>query len=459
MAGVADRGVDQVPSTGVSAADRFGNHPDNEAPVAVQRLGPGWLVEHRVLWPEYAPGTAGDRGDGFTGRSVWKRHKTLISRVAYRTGWRPSEYGESEPVDLRWIEAIAAFEADKGGTDHTDAAGLILWPDEDQEGIDYPGRWVHGEEGRMWLPTDPGSYMLIAGLPGTGKSRFAHEIGARENEAGGQAVVIAPEAAQSWRLRNRLVPEGLRLPIVQGHQPLELIRAALLAGWEEDRWRRGWPSLVIVDPVTELVPLWSGDRNGSPYFHANVVAATVELFKAINPPTGAEPPQVLYAVHTPETEQGGRGKRSVGGYAQRAGVAYLLPELGTVRLLKPPRDCPAEIGGPWRYTLNDEDRWQRVRYAGLGKAGTVRDRATDERRILERVEAGGTAGLTLRGVHEKLPGIGRVTAIRVLADLEQAGDITTVSRPHPLTRKPTTYYLHDPTTADVFTFPDEPPAP
>ena len=219
---------------------------------------------------------------------------------------------------------------------------IILWPDEDTaEAVDYPGRWCPGERGRVWLATDRGSYTLIAGLHGTGKSRLAGEFLAREAESGGQPLIIAAEAVGSWRIRNQQLPTGSRIPIVLGSGlSLKRLRAALQAA---HRAGRSWPTAVVVDPATELMPPWAGDAQGSPYSHPLVAKATDRLTVAITAP-GEEPPALIYCVHTPEGEQRGRGQRSVAGYSQRAGVGYLTVKPGTIRGAQATARLPLPVG-------------------------------------------------------------------------------------------------------------------
>lgn len=73
------------------------NDPQEGEPVDVCRLGVGWNVTVRSPRILVANG--------------YPEHVTrYIGPDAFKSGWSPSEYGEPEPVDLRWIEAIAMFE-------------------------------------------------------------------------------------------------------------------------------------------------------------------------------------------------------------------------------------------------------------------------------------------------------------------------------------------------------------
>lgn len=370
----------------------------------------------------------------------------------------PAGYGYYQQV-LRLAAppaTTAETEAPTVGAEPVDVSGLIIDADDDTEPLDWPGEWAPGEQGRIWLATGQGEYTLLAGLPGHGKSHLAQELAAREREAGGHPLAIVPEAANSWRKRNRQYPTEARCHILPGVPDMAVLRAAL-----EHRADAGkpWPTMLIVDPATLVVAEWADSRReAATYDYPTVARAVANLEAAVESPDGQRP-KLVWCVHTPETEAGGRNRRAVGGYSQAAGVAYLLPAVGKVTVLKRPRDCPEDPPDqPMLYTRQDG----RIRFAGLGTGKGEhrgkRDRNTDRRRIREVIVQAGDMGATQRQVIQLLPGVGRVTAASVLGDLVDAGEAETYEGPgvngKPITRYRTT---GRPVETQAFRLPDEPP--
>ena len=225
------------------------------------------------------------------------------------------------------------------------------------------------------------------------------------------------EAVNSWRHRNRQLPPGARVDIVAGVPDLvglrQVLKGRLLDG-------HSWPSLVVVDPATLAVGQWADShRDGAVYSYPVVSRAVANLQEALDAPI---PPRLILTVHTPETEQGGRNVRAVGGYSQGAGVAYLLPALGKVSVLKAPRDCPQELPSkPMLYTLEAG----RITYVGLA----VRNQEQAAARIVEFIAEAGTWGRTARQIRDTLTGVGRVTVTTAIPRLIEEGKITeTTSR-------------------------------
>ena len=339
---------------------------------------------------------------------------------------------------------------------------VILDGDEDTDEHAWPGEWMPDEEGRIWLATGAGESTLLVGLPGSGKSQLAQELAARHREAGGHPLAILPEAANSWKIRNRAYPKGSRVHIVAGVPDLAGLRAAL-----QERLTAGkaWPTMIVIDPVTLAVAEWAGARSDSATYSYPVVSAATTALEAATLSPDGDRPQLVFAVHTPETEQGGRNRRAVGGYTQGAGVAYLLPEVGKVTVLKMPRDCPDDLPTrPMLYALTAG----RIVFSGLGTGKGEhrgkRDRKTDRRRIVKVLEDVGEYGATRRQLEQLLPGIGRVTVTSVLAELVDDGIAETFDRGG-VTGKPVDHYrLHtgrEPAenTPQVIPFrmPDQPP--
>ena len=321
--------------------------------------------------------------------------------------------------------------------------------DNDTEPLDWPGEWAPGEEGRIWLASGQGEYTLLAGLPGKGKSHFAQELGAREREAGGHPLAILPEAANSWRHRNRQLPPAARVHIVFGVPDLRGLRQALT---ERHNQGRPWPTLIVVDPATLCVVEWTNNHSeAATYSYPVVAAAVAALAEAVESPDG-DRPKLIWSVHTPEGEQGGRGKRAVGGYTQAAGVGYLLPEVGKVHVLKPPRDCPKELpASSMLYGLDNG----RISY--IGQATRDLDKATG--RILDFIGEAGEWGVTERSIRDALKGIGRVTVSQALPALMKE-QLVHEREDKGVTGQPVTYYTTIPPTSPTqtqFNTPDEAP--
>lgn len=323
--------------------------------------------------------------------------------------------------------------------------------DEDALPIDWPGEWAPDEEGRIWLATGTGEYTLLAGLSGKGKSHLAQELAARERENGGESIVILPEAANSWRHRNRQLPPEARVHIVAGVPDLDALRQVLT---ERRKAGKPWPTLIVVDPATLAVGQWANShRDGATYDYPTVSKALAALEEAATSPDGHRP-KLIWCVHTPETEAGGRGKRAVGGYTQSAGVAYLLPDVGKVMVLKPPRDCPEELPPkPMLYTL------EAGRISYIGQA--TRDLSQQAGRILDAIGESGEWGRTERQLRDTLKGIGRATLAQVIPDLLARKLIhertDTGIGGTPVTRYTTSPPEADQPTGESFRMPDEPP--
>ena len=383
---------------------------------------PGWSVQHppNVLLGETAPQRA-----------------YYVGPDNLRDGWRidAGERVELTPdvVDAihRW-QAEHAKQADGSVLATIDPDQLVIEADEDTEPLDWPGYWHPGEEDRIWQPTGAGEYLLLAGLPGTGKSHFAQELAARERESGGRPLAIVPEAVASWRTRNWQLPANAKTDLIPGVPPAEMILQALTARAAKGR---KWPTMVIVDPLTLATAEWGhARRDQGTYDYPTVRRAVAALAAAVtNPDTGKMPPLIV-TVHTPETEQGGRGKRAVGGYTQGAGAAYILPSLGIVKMLKPPRDCPTTpTTKPMVYTRTEHGR---ITFGGLG-TGTgenrnPRDRTSDRRRIIDYLGEAGPFGITEKDVvsdQGKMKGIGRKTFGSVIEELVGEGYAMFVDEP------------------------------
>ena len=244
-----------------------------------------------------------------------------------------------------------------------DIGRLWLPGDDGPTEVDWPsiGRWVPDEEGRIWLPTDPRAYCLVAGLPGTGKSHQALEWSARLQKAGEQVLVLPVEQPRSWRHRRRYYPTGAQ-PIIypdadqiEQRDDLERLHRTLIRKLLDRR--RRWPTVVVVDLATDLVASLAGPDNV--YSKAYVTRVVDDLIRSVTSPDDDRPSLILLT-HTPETM--GNTGRSVAGYSQRAGVAYLTPTLGTVRLIKPPRDCPIDLPAKTTWTYRKEHG--RIHYNG-----------------------------------------------------------------------------------------------
>ena len=390
-------------------------------PVAVNPVGGGWLIKL-------------DNGN-------WDFYDTL-----------------EQPWDLAYGQEVLRLAAN--GTAATSpthepkpqAAPVMFYDaDEDGETLDWPGEWAHGEEGRIWLATGQGEYTLLAGLPGKGKSHLAQELAARERENGGHPLAIVPEAANSWRHRNRQLPPGARVHIVAGVPDLERLRQVLT---ERHKAGKPWPTLIVVDPATLAVAEWANVRHEAATYSYPVVSWAIAALEAATADPDGNRPKLIWCVHTPETEQGGRGKRAVGGYTQGAGVAYLLPQVGKVSVLKPPRDCP-EVLPPkaMLYTLDSG----RISYIGQA----TRDLSHQAARILDQIGESGEWGITKRQLRDTLKGIGRATLAQVIPDL-LARKLIHETTDTGLTGDPITRYTISPPTttqpaAEQFRMPNEPP--
>ena len=405
-------------------------------PIAVQPLGSGYVVEHDNGTRDFYDTLEQPWGPPGTDSHAYYQQLLQLLQVATDD----TQPAAAKPSDTQPAAAPVVF----------------IDADDDDGPVTYAGEWAPDEEGRIWLASGQGEYTLLAGLPGYGKSHLAQEFAARERETGGHPLAILPEASDSWRNRNRQLPPDARVHIVAGLPNLEALRTAL-----EERAEAGkaWPTMVIVDPATLVVAEWANARSESATYSYPTVAAAVAKLEAATVSPDGNRPKLVWCVHTPETENGGRNRRAVGGYTQAAGCAYLLPSVGKVTVLKRPRDCPEDLPDKaMLYTRVDG----RIRFAGLGTGKGEhrgkRDRNTDRRRIREVIVQAGTLGATQRQVIQLLPGIGRVTAASVLTDLVEAGEAETYEEPgvngKPITRYRTTAR---PVENQPFRLPDEPP--